>query len=57
MIRSFKKDSIPAMRGNIYDRTGHVIAQSRPSFLVVFRERESMKKEDYIRLIEKLERS
>ncbi|QRG66760.1 peptidoglycan D,D-transpeptidase FtsI family protein [Brevibacillus choshinensis] len=54
MVRSFKRDSIPAMRGNIYDRTGHVIAQSRPSFLVVFREQESMDKEDYIRLLEKL---
>ena len=44
------------MRGNIYDRNGYVIAQSRPSFLVVFREQEVMEKAAYIELVEKLEK-
>lgn len=56
IARSSKKDSIPAMRGNIYDRTGHVIAENRPAFVVVFREHETMDKEAYISLIEKLEK-
>lgn len=54
--RSYKKDYIPAMRGNIYDRNGYVIAESRPSHLAVFREPEVMGKEAYIKLVEKLEK-
>lgn len=56
MTRSYKKDPIPAMRGNIYDRNGHIIAESRPSFLVVFREQDGMGKEDYVSLVGKLEK-
>lgn len=56
MIRSYKTDSIPAMRGNIYDHTGNIIAESRPSFVVVFRETDTMNKEAYISIIEKLEK-
>lgn len=44
------------MRGNIYDRNGYVIAQSRPSFLVVLREQEIMEKAAYVELVEKLEK-
>ncbi|MGG0935627.1 penicillin-binding transpeptidase domain-containing protein [Brevibacillus centrosporus] len=56
MARSLKKDAILAMRGNIYDRSGHVIAQSRPAFLAVFREEDTMSEQDYIQLVEKLEK-
>lgn len=55
MARSLKKDAILAMRGNIYDRSGHVIAQSRPAFLAVFREEDTMSEQDYVQLVEKLE--
>jgi penicillin-binding protein 2 len=54
--RSYKKDYIPAMRGNIYDRNGYVIAESRPSHLAVFREQEVMEKKAYFDLVEKLEK-
>ncbi|RAT97435.1 penicillin-binding protein 2 [Brevibacillus sp. Leaf182] len=54
--RSYKKDYIPAMRGNIYDRNGYVIAESRPSHLAVFREQEIMEKKAYFDLVEKLEK-
>ncbi|HZG14681.1 MAG TPA: penicillin-binding transpeptidase domain-containing protein [Candidatus Bathyarchaeia archaeon] len=53
--QSYKKDPIPAMRGNIYDRNGQLLAQSRPSFLAVFREQEKMKEEDYLQIATKLE--
>ncbi|GIO08567.1 hypothetical protein J31TS6_45950 [Brevibacillus reuszeri] len=56
MSRSYKTDSVPAMRGNIYDHTGNIIAESRPTFVVVFRETDTMNKEAYIRIIEKLEK-
>ncbi|MBY0086299.1 penicillin-binding protein 2 [Brevibacillus brevis] len=54
--RSYKKDYIPAMRGNIYDRNGYVIAESRPSHLAVFREQEIMEQKVYVDLVEKLEK-
>ncbi|QQE76514.1 penicillin-binding protein [Brevibacillus composti] len=55
VTRSTKKDAVPAMRGNIYDRNRNLIAESIPSFHVVFREEEAMEKGDYLWIANRLE--
>ncbi|WP_232698746.1 peptidoglycan D,D-transpeptidase FtsI family protein [Brevibacillus daliensis] len=44
--RTSKKDPIPAVRGNIYDRNGKLLVFSRGSFTAVFHEKEGLKKEE-----------
>jgi penicillin-binding protein 2 len=52
--KSDKKVPIPALRGNIYDKNGNLIAHSRPSFTAVFQEQDGMKEEDFVNLASKL---
>ncbi|WCK52543.1 penicillin-binding protein 2 [Aneurinibacillus sp. Ricciae_BoGa-3] len=46
---------IPAMRGNIYDSKGNLIAYSKGTYTAVFKEPESMKKQQYVDLATQLQ--
>ncbi|MFB0831356.1 peptidoglycan D,D-transpeptidase FtsI family protein [Brevibacillus laterosporus] len=54
--RSLKKDPIPAVRGDIYDRNGKLLVYSRASFTAVFHEPEGIKQREIIELAKKLEK-
>ncbi|MED1788627.1 penicillin-binding transpeptidase domain-containing protein [Brevibacillus laterosporus] len=54
--RSLKKDPIPAVRGNIYDRNGKLLVHSRASFTAVFHEPEGIKQQEIVELAKKLEK-
>ncbi|WCK56342.1 penicillin-binding protein 2 [Aneurinibacillus sp. Ricciae_BoGa-3] len=46
---------IPAMRGNIYDRRGNMIATSKGTYTAVFKETDRMTKVEFLKLATKLE--
>ncbi|QOS98743.1 penicillin-binding protein [Brevibacterium sp. JNUCC-42] len=54
--RSLKKDPIPAVRGNIYDRNAKLLVYSRASFTAVFHEPEGIKQQELVELAGKLEK-
>lgn len=54
--RSLKKDPIPAVRGNIYDRNAKLLVHSRASFTAVFHEPEGIKQQELVELAGKLEK-
>ena len=54
--RSLKKDPIPAVRVDIYDRNGKLLVHSRASFTAVFHEPEGIKQREIIELAKKLEK-
>ncbi|HJV47197.1 MAG TPA: penicillin-binding transpeptidase domain-containing protein [Bacillota bacterium] len=52
---SIRDIPVQAVRGNIYDRNGTVIADSRVSYVAVFHEEDGVKKEDLLQLAQRLE--